>query len=324
MNSMNSKNQCTDMDAHIKERIKAIGGEAVSFDVSMAQHTTLRVGGNAEVMYKAKNLRELKEMIAFFMGERVPYVVVGRGSNLLVTNGGFSGVVILLDGCFTSLESNTMGEPYVKAGAGLPLNTLVDFCLESGLAGVEFLAGIPGTLGGAVTMNAGSWGEEMKDIVGEVTFLTTEGLVEKKQRNDLKFGYRGLDYHPGYIILNARLNLRFYEPASIKKRVIENLKKRRERQPHDMPSAGSVFKNPEGDYAGRLIEAAGLKGRRVGGAIISQKHANFIVNTGNASASEVVKLMDLMADKVREKFNVELIPEIKVIGTPHERLKRQH
>jgi UDP-N-acetylmuramate dehydrogenase len=321
---MNSTNHCTDMDARIKERIKAIGGEAVSFNVSMAQHTTLKVGGNAEVMYKAKNLKELKEMIAFFMGERVPYVVVGRGSNLLVTNGGFSGVVILLNGYFTSLESNTKGKPYVKAGAGLPLNTLVDFCTESGLAGVEFLAGIPGTLGGAVTMNAGSWGEEIKGIVGEVIFLTTEGILEKKQRKDLKFGYRGLDYHPGDIILNARLNLRFDEPASIKKRVIGNLKKRRDRQPHGMPSAGSVFKNPEGDYAGRLIEAAGLKGRRIGGAIISQKHANFIVNTGNASASEVVKLMDLVADEVREKFNVELIPEIKVVGTPHEGLKRRY
>jgi UDP-N-acetylmuramate dehydrogenase len=319
---MNSTNHCTDMDARIKERIKAIGGEAVSFDVSMAQHTALRIGGNAEVMYRAGNLKELKEMVVFFMIEGVPYVVVGRGSNLLVTNGGYSGVVILLDGCFTSIESNTTGEPYVKAGAGLPLHTLVDFCSESGLASIEFLAGIPGTMGGAVSMNAGSWGEEIKDVVGEVTFLTMEGLVEKRQRNDLKFGYRGLELHTGNIILNARLNLRFDEPASIKKRVIANLKRRRERQPYSMPSAGSVFKNPEGDYAGRLIEAVGLRGRRVGGAMISQKHANFIVNTGDASATEVLALMDLAVDKVREMFNLELIPEIKVIGDPHERLTR--
>jgi UDP-N-acetylmuramate dehydrogenase len=302
------------LDAHIKKRVREIGGEAILFDVPMSQYTTFRVGGNVEALYRARNLEELKEMMAFLMDEGIPYLIIGRGSDLLVRDGGLSGLAIILDGSFASIEDATMAEPYISAGAGLLLDKLVDFCIERGLAGAEFLAGIPGTVGGGVAMNAGSEGQEIKDLIREVTVLTGGGVVERRDSLSLTFTYRGLDLDPGEIILNAMLNLRFDKPASIRKRVISKVKHRKDRFPVDMPSAGSIFKNPEGDHAGRLIDAVGLKGRRIGEAMISPKHANFIVNTGKASASDIVALMDLAIVKVRETFDIELIPEIKIVG----------
>jgi len=302
------------MDAHIKKRMKEIGGQAILFDVPMSQYTTFRVGGNVEALYKAKNLEALKEMICFLMDEGISYLITGCGSNLLVRDEGLKGVAIILDGSFALIEHTTMAEPCIVAGAGLPLHKLVDFCTERGLAGVEFLAGIPGTVGGGVAMNAGSWGREIKGVIGEITTLTGRGIVEKRDSLSLNFKYRGLDLNKGQIILNARLNLRFDKPALIRKKIISNIQRRKERFPFDMPSAGSIFKNPEGDYAGRLIDAVGLKGKTIGGAMISSKHANFIVNKGKASASDILALMDLVIVKVREMFNIQLSTEIKVVG----------
>jgi len=302
------------MDAHIKKRMKEIGGQAILFDVPMSQYTTFRVGGNVEALYKAKNLEALKEMICFLMDEGISYLITGCGSNLLVRDGGLKGVAIILDGSFALIEHTTMAEPCIVAGAGLPLHKLVDFCTERGLAGVEFLAGIPGTVGGGVAMNAGSWGREIKGVIGEITTLTDRGIVEKRDSLSLNFRYRGLDLNKGQIILNARLNLRFDKPALIRKKIISNIQRRKERFPFDMPSAGSIFKNPEGDYAGRLIDAVGLKGKTIGGAMISSKHANFIVNKGKASTSDILALMDLVIVKVREMFDIQLSTEIKVVG----------
>jgi UDP-N-acetylmuramate dehydrogenase len=302
------------MDAQARERIRTIGGEAVSYDMPMSLYTTFGIGGNAEAMFRAKSIEGLREMVGYLRGEGIPYLVVGRGSNLLVCDEGLKGVVIVLNGGLASIETHTAGEPYVKAGAGVALNTLVNFCTQRGLAGLEFLAGIPGTLGGGVAMNVGAWGREIKDVISEITILTAEGAVEGKGRGDLTCEYRGLDLAKGSIILNGSLSLSLDRPASVKKRVISYLDDRKKRQPTDIRSAGSVFKNPEGDYAGRLIEAAGLKGRRAGGAMISQKHANFIVNTGGASAADIMALMDLAVETVREMFKVELVPEIRIVG----------
>ncbi len=282
----------------------------------MSRYTTLGVGGNAEAVFRAESIEGLREMVGYLKGEGIPYLVVGRGSNLLVCDEGFKGVVIALNGGLASIETPTAGEPYVEAGAGVALNTLVNFCTQRGLAGLEFLSGIPGTLGGGVAMNVGAWGREIKDVIKEITILTGEGTVEGRGRGDLRFQYRGLDLPEGSIILNGSLSLSLDRPASIKKRVIRCLDDRKKRQPADKKSAGSVFKNPEGDYAGRLIEAAGLKGRRVGGAMISPKHANFIVNTGGASAADIMALMDLAMETVREMFDVGLIPEIRRVGKP--------
>ena len=302
------------MDDHIKQRMREIGGEAILFDVPAREYTTFRTGGNVEAMYRAGNLQGLKHMVAFLADEGIPYLVMGSGSNLLVRDGGFDGVAIILDGSLASVEDCTVAEPSILAGAGLRVQKLVEYCAEKGLAGVEFMAGIPGTLGGAVAMNAGSWGKEIGEVISEVTVLTAGGIVETRDRLSLAFTYRELDLPPGAIILNAKLGLRFDKPAVIKKRVASYLKQRKERFPLDMPSAGSIFKNPEGGYAGRLIDAAGLKEKAIGGAMISPKHANFIVNTGKSSASDIVALMDLATFKVKEVFNIQLIPEIKVVG----------
>lgn len=302
------------MDDHIKQRIREIGGEAILFDVPAREYTTFRTGGNVEAMYRAGNLQGLKHMVAFLADEGIPYLVMGSGSNLLVRDGGFDGVAIILNGSLASVEDCTVAEPSILAGAGLRLHKLVEYCTEKGLAGVEFMAGIPGTLGGAVAMNAGSWGKEIGEVISEVAVLTAGGIVETRDRLSLSFTYRELDLPPGDIILNAKLGLRFDKPAVIKKRVASYLKQRKERFPLDMPSAGSIFRNPEGGYAGRLIDAAGLKEKAIGGAMISPKHANFIVNTGKSSASDIVALMDLATVKVKEVFNIQLISEIKVVG----------
>ncbi|MBE9541518.1 MAG: UDP-N-acetylmuramate dehydrogenase [Proteobacteria bacterium] len=291
-----------------------IGGEAILLDVPMSQYTTLRVGGNVEALYKARNLGVLKKMMTFLMDEGIPYLVTGRGSNLLVRDEGLKGIAIILDESFAVIESTSLEEPYIVVGAGMPLYKLVDFCTKEGLAGVEFLAGIPGTVGGGVAMNAGSWGQEMKGVINEVTILKDRGIVEKRDSLRLNFTYRGLDLNTGQIIINARLNLEFDNPALISKKVVSNMQRRKERFPVDMPSAGSIFKNPKGDYAGRLIDAVGLKGKMIGGAMISSKHANFIVNKGNASSSDILALMDLAKVKVRDVFNIQLLPEIKVVG----------
>jgi UDP-N-acetylmuramate dehydrogenase len=304
------------MDAQSRERIRDIGGEAVSYDMPMSQYTTFGVGGNAEVVFRAKSVEGLREMVSYLKGDGIAYLVVGRGSNILVGDDGLKGVVIVLNGGLASIETHAAGEPYVKAGAGVALHKLVNFCTERGLAGLEFLAGIPGTLGGGVAMNAGAWGREIKDVISEITILTGEGEVQSKGRGDLRFQCRRLDLAEGSIILNGSLSLSHDRPASVNKRVISYLDDRKKRQPVDMQSAGSVFKNPEGDYAGRLIEAAGLKGRRVGGAMISPKHANFIVNIGGASASDITALMDLTVETVRQMFDIELIPEIRRVGSP--------
>ncbi len=249
------------MDAHIKKRLKEIGDNEILFDVPMSQYTTLRVGGSVEVLYRARNLETLKEMMYFLMGEEIPYLVTGRGSKLLVKDEGLKGVAIILNGSFVVIDNTSLAEPYIVPGAGMPLYKLVNFCTKKGLAGVEFLAGIPGSVGGGVAMNAGSWGKEMKDVIDNVTILTPSGVIEKRDTSGLNFTYRGLDLGTGQIILNATLGLNFDEPALIRKKIVSNMQRRKERFPLDMPSAGSIFKNPEGDYAGRLIDAVGLKGK---------------------------------------------------------------
>ncbi|MFW6114739.1 MAG: UDP-N-acetylmuramate dehydrogenase [Thermodesulfobacteriota bacterium] len=302
------------MDNQARQRIRSIGGEAVCFDVPMSQYTTFRVGGKAEAVFKAESIVGLRQMVAYLADEGIRYLVIGRGSNLLVADEGIRGMVILLAGDLASVDQPADGQPYVKAGGGAALNTVVHVCAERGLAGLEFLAGIPGTLGGGLATNAGAWGKEIKDVIGKVTILTAAGAVQSTTRNGLRFHYRGLDLPEKSIIVEASLCVSFDQPSLVQERVKTYLEERKVRQPHEARSAGSVFKNPEGDYAGRLIEAAGLKGKRVGGAMVSTKHANYIVNTGGASAADIMALMDLAVSAVKERFRVELTPEIRRVG----------
>ncbi len=302
------------MEELTKKRIKDIAGARVNFDVPMSRYTTFRAGGKAEAAYKAEDPDGLRQMIGMLVEAGIPYMVLGTGSNILVKNGGIEGVLIILGGVFGSIEYPGGKETRVLAGAGLRLGRLIDFCTGRGLSGMEFLSGIPGTLGGALAMNSGSGGSEMRDIVGEITILTKECEIDCRPGSGLRFRYRGLDLDPGDIILNASLNLAHDDPASIRERVISCISERKEKFPLNLPSAGSVFRNPDKGYAGKLIEEAGLKGKAIGGAMISRKHANFIVNTGNASASDISALMELARTRVKAKFDIELVPEIKIVG----------
>lgn len=302
------------MDERQRKELANIGGEEVRFNCPMSQYTTFRVGGKVEALYLTQELHGLKRMVSYLREENIPCLAVGKGSNLLVRDGGLKGVVIILKGGLATVEKNGKNDQIVLAGGGLGIGELVSYCTRTGLGGLEFLAGIPGTVGGAVAMNAGAFGKDMGSMVKEIQILTDEGALIAKDRSQLKFSYRELAIPKGAVIVGVRFELDKEDPESISQRVEDYVTRRKAKQPLEYPSGGSVFKNPPNDYAGRLIEEAGLKGRRIGGAMISPKHANFIVNTSNARADDILALIDLVREKVMEESGIELEPEIKVVG----------
>jgi UDP-N-acetylmuramate dehydrogenase len=253
-------------------------------------------------------------MIVFLQGEKIPYLVVGRGSNLLVKDEGLEGLAILLRGTLAAVAQEGETSRCVEAGAGLGIGELLGFCRRSGLTGLEFLAGIPGTVGGALAMNAGAFGGETGDRVRQVRALDPEGALRVMDRSGLRFSYRKMELERGTVILGGCFELAPDSPAAISRRMASFLKRRKETQPVGMASAGSVFKNPPGDYAGRLMEQVGLKGESVGGAMISRKHANYIVNRGGASAGDILALMERARKRVQEATGIILEPEIRVVG----------
>jgi UDP-N-acetylmuramate dehydrogenase len=249
----------------------------------------------------------------------VSYVVIGGGTNLLVRDGGFRGVVICLQRLGTiRIEreyrsvGGTFSVVYVEAGALLP--KLLGFAMEQGLTGLEFAAGIPGTVGGAICMNAGTAAGEIGDVVDSVTLISPDGTLVTRGREEIGFGYRTSNIPAGHVVLDAKIILRHGDRERIKARVMEIQDTRKQRQPWGFPSAGSVFKNPQEEAAGKLIEAAKLKGKKVGDAQVSDKHANFIVNLGKAKAKDVVALMEIVKQTVLDVHGVRLEPEIKIIG----------
>ena len=302
------------MDRRQKEDLRRLCAERVQFEYSMSQFTTFQVGGKAEALYEACNLENLQAVIAYLNRENIGYLVLGRGSNLLVKDEGLEGVVIHLGGSLANIREESRNGLDLLAGAGLALIDLLAYCRASGLGGLEFLAGIPGTVGGAVAMNAGAFGKEAGDRVMEVHMVTANGDIEVRDRSALKFSYRGLQLEKGSVIIASRLGIDSETQEIVAKRIAGYLKKRKESQPLEYPSAGSVFKNPPNDFAGRLVEQVGLKGKRIGGAMISKKHANYIVNTGGATAKDIIGLMNLVRQKVKKETGIELEPEIQVAG----------
>lgn len=283
----------------------------VQFGCSMRPHTTFRVGGKAEALCAVHDLPHLKELLCFASKERLPCLVVGKGSNLLVKDGGLKGIALLLRGELEGVEERG---GTILAGGGLGLSELVRFSHKKGLAGLEFLAGIPGTVGGAVVMNAGAWGKSLGDGVTGVEIMTAHGERMTMSCEELQFGYRTLLLPKGAVVVKAGFKGTQDLPEAIGERIREYLERRKAAQPLEYPSAGSVFKNPPHDFAGRLIESAGLKGKRIGGAMISERHANVIVNVGGASARDILALMDRARQTVRAQTGIELEPEIKVVG----------
>ena len=277
----------------------------------MSKHTTFRIGGKADLFVSADE-KSLPQILKEAADEKIPVTIIGNGSNLLVGDGGIRGLVIEIGKGMDKIE---ISDNIMTVGAGTLLSKAANTAAEHGLSGMEFAAGIPGSVGGAVVMNAGAYGGEMKDIIMDVDVITREGEYRRLTLEELELSYRhSCIIENEYIVVRARLMLQEKDEAQIRQ-VMEDLKNKRiEKQPLNFPSAGSTFKRPEGYFAGKLIMDAGLRGYSVGGAQVSEKHCGFVVNKGGATASDVVKLMNDVRDKVMEEFGVELEPEVKMIG----------
>jgi UDP-N-acetylmuramate dehydrogenase len=276
----------------------------------MARHTSFKIGGPADLVVIPEDPNDLRVALAFARSEGLPVLVLGGGSNTLVRDGGIRGMVILLER-FQDLARQATG---VTAGAGLRISRLLAFCVKQGLAGLEFLSGIPGTVGGAVCGNAGAWGGATADRLVRVHVITEEGDDMILGREMIPFAYRFCGLPKGAVIVRAAFDLEPGDPAAIRQRISRWLTQRSVEQPVEFRSAGSVFRNPVGDSAGRLVDAAGLKGACVGGAKISEKHGNFFVNLGGARAAEVLALVELARGRVKATSGVDLELEIKVVG----------
>lgn len=289
----------------IIERIKSSGIGKVEENVSLKKYTTYRVGGIARCVVYPKNITKLANLINILKGEKIKFKVLGKGSNLLFSNKVYEGVLIRLDE-FDELEF--FGKNKIRVGAGYSLIKLSLMAAKRGLTGLEFASGIPGSVGGAVFMNAGAYKSDMGYIVESIKVLTPELKVIRLENKELNFHYRTsfLQTHPGYICLEAVIKLQKGKKEAIEEVISERKKRRIESQPLEYPSAGSVFRNPEGNFAGKLIEDLGLKGMIKGGAMISNKHANFIVNYKNADSEDIKYLIELCQEKVLEEYNIEL------------------
>jgi UDP-N-acetylmuramate dehydrogenase len=292
---------------------------AVRLNEPMREHTSFRIGGTADMLVAPVDRQDLITLLQEVRRRSLRYVVIGGGTNVLVRDGGFRGVVISLDrlnAVNVTREYRSVGGAFavVQAEAGLPLPKLVHFAVERGLTGLEFAVGIPGTVGGAVCMNAGTAQGEIGDIIDTVTLIAPDGEQVVRHRDEMAFRYRSAQVPAGQVVIAIKIILRLGEREVIKARVRQLMDKRRSHQPWGLPNAGSVFKNPQDEAAGRLIESAGLKGLTIGRAQVSEKHANFIVNLGNATAADVLKLIDVIRERVLEVHKVRLEPEIKIIG----------
>ncbi len=287
----------------------------------LKQHTSFRVGGPAKVYVVPEDIEELQKLIRFLYEEKLPYDIIGNGTNLLVSDAGVDHVVVeighALEGIELLPEANASDEKtyYIRVLAGTLLSKAAQFAATQELSGMEALRGIPGTLGGAVTMNAGAYGTEMKDVLYSVDVLTPEGKLRTLTPAELELGYRhSVIPERGYIVVAATLALRKGDPAEIQARMADFQNRRKEKQPLDKASAGSTFKRPEGYFAGKLIEDTGLRGFRHGGAQVSEKHCGFVINDGTARAADIYWLIGEVRKRVLLEQHVELTPEVKIWG----------
>lgn len=288
-----------------------IPGENIRENEPMSRHTTFKTGGNADLLLLPSSEEELIKAVEICRENTIPYLIIGNGSNLLVTDKGIRGVVIKLGRNYAKIdvEGNTI---YARAGA--LLSATANAALKWELSGMEFAAGIPGTVGGAVCMNAGAYGGELKDIIREVRVLDKD-QVRTLTNTQAGFVYRGSRIMTeGMIVLSAVFELKKGNKEDILSLMNDYSQRRRSKQPLDKPSAGSTFKRPEGDFAGRLIEAAGLKGYCIGGAKVSDKHCGFIINDGGASSTDILELIRAVRKKVYESSGVMLEPEVRIVG----------
>lgn len=292
-------------------KMPAVSGELREME-PMSRHTSWRVGGPAELYYRPADLDDLSVFLRELDPE-IPVFWLGLGSNLLVRDGGIPGVVIAAVGIFKDLER--VDEFQVRAGVSLPCTQLARQCVRWGLGPAEFFAGIPGTIGGALAMNAGAHGHETWDRVRAVTTIDRRGRVHERSPADYEVGYRSVVGFDNEWFVEAHFEFEAGAGASQDK-LQQLLARRKETQPLGLPSCGSVFRNPEGDFAARLIESAGLKGHRIGGAEVSEKHANFIINRDNASARDIEELISHVQRTVSQVYGVDLVREVRIVGEP--------
>lgn len=294
-----------------REQLEAVT-DNVLFGEPMSRHTTFRIGGMADVFISARSALEIEKVIHLCKETETPYIIMGNGSNMLVGDKGIRGVVIQVG---SSMSKCAVDGETVRAEAGIMMSSLAKKILEASLTGFEFASGIPGTLGGGIYMNAGAYGGELKDIIESVTFICPDGLIKTETADKLDFGYRhSMFVQGGYTILSCKMKLRYGNYDEIKSLMADYNSRRSEKQPLSQPSAGSTFKRPEGHFAGKLIQDAGLMGYSIGGAMVSDKHAGFVVNTGGATAADVLNLIKHIQNTVEEKFGVKLEPEVRLIG----------
>ncbi|NVM22383.1 MAG: UDP-N-acetylmuramate dehydrogenase [Desulfobacterales bacterium] len=294
-------------------------GHRVLFDEPMSGHTTFGIGGPADALLTLKSEQQIEDLVKWARNNGHHLMIVGAGSNLLVRDGGIRGLVLKLSSLFETIEERTSatsnGSAMITAGAGVLVRKLGKYALDRRLAGLNFALGIPGTVGGALRMNAGAWGACMADITSSIAVLNKKGEIVTIGKEQLRFSYRRLDLEEGSVILRGRFELKRADRQSLRDEAIKMQRKRRSSQPLSFPSAGCIFRNSAGGVsAGELIDKAGLKGLRVGRAEISTKHSNFIVNRGGAKASDVLALIRQIRENVLSRFGIELEPEVTIVG----------
>ena len=302
------------MRPDIANELKSVTAEGnIRTREDMGKHTTFRTGGCADVFVTPQSITEAADIVRLLLAREAKYTVIGNGSNLLVSDNGYRGCIVCMG---SAVGDITVSGNVITAGAGALLSKVANAAYESGLTGLEFASGIPGTLGGAVVMNAGAYGSEMKDVITSVTMLDAgNGQTVIFTGEDMKFGYRTsiVKNHP-LIVLEAQITLDAGSKEEIKEKMDELARRRKEKQPLEFPSAGSTFKRPEGYFAGKLIQDAGLMGYHVGDAEVSTKHAGFCINKGNATYADMKALIDNVIETVKADSGVTLTPEVRIIG----------
>lgn len=298
----------------LKEKlIGLLGEDRIRYNEPMKEHTTFRIGGPADYFVMPKDQKEIISILALCKEKNTPVYIIGNGSNLLVGDKGFRGLIMQIGKGMDEITFEENGK--VRAGAGVMLSKLAAEIMKQSLTGFEFASGIPGTLGGAVYMNAGAYGGEIKDCIVNATVIDREGNLKILSKEELELSYRNsIIAKENMIVVEALFQFEKGNQEEIRKRMSELNERRRDKQPLNYPSAGSTFKRPEGYFAGKLIEDAGLRGFRIGGAMVSEKHCGFVVNVGEATAADVNKLMEEVDRQVYEKFSVHLEPEVRKIG----------
>jgi UDP-N-acetylmuramate dehydrogenase len=299
----------------LAEQLMLIPGLHIKSNEPLARYTSMKIGGPADYFIDVSTDSALSRLLRLLDRCRTPIIVLGNGSNVLISEGGVRGVVLRLAGDFRKVQwRENGGSVQVVAGAGYPVTQLVRQAAHRSYTGIEFAEGIPGSIGGALVMNAGAYGVEFEKIVEHVTGAARDGGPIRLTRSEMTFSYREAHLPAGMIVTEVGLRLGKADAARVSSSIRELVSRRKTSQPSGYPNSGSMFRNPPGDFAGRLIEAAGLKGRRIGQSQISERHANFIVNLGGATADDVRQLMEIARAEVRRRFGIELVPEVKFVG----------